>query len=66
METKAQLDQFITGKITWNRSAIGLLTEAVEMDVALTRSKHNIAEWCSYLPRDCVSAMIARGWDLST
>jgi hypothetical protein len=29
------------------------------------RSAENIALWKSYLPDDCVAAMIALGWDLS-
>jgi hypothetical protein len=30
------------------------------------RSRRNIAEWRSYLPKDCVDRMIEMGWDLST
>jgi hypothetical protein len=30
------------------------------------RSEENIREWMSYLPQDCVEAMIRMGWDEST
>lgn len=30
------------------------------------RSQQNIAQWSSYLPDDCVKAMISMGWDVST
>ena len=30
------------------------------------RSVANIISWRCYLPADCVNAMIAMGWDLST
>jgi hypothetical protein len=33
-------------------------------DVA--RSEENILQWTSYLPEDCVKAMIAMGWDVTT
>jgi hypothetical protein len=33
-------------------------------DVA--RSEENILQWRSYLPEDCVKAMIAMGWDVTT
>jgi hypothetical protein len=44
--------------------------EGVEADIApdevISRSARNIAAWRSYLPEDCVAAMIAMGWDEST
>ena len=46
-----------------------LLDEVLEVggrnDVS-GRSARNIAAWKSYLPADCVAAMIAMGWDEST
>jgi len=30
------------------------------------RAAANIADWCGYLPEDCVRAMIRDGWHLST
>jgi len=35
-------------------------------DEVIGRSARNIAAWRSYLPADCVAAMIAMGWDEST
>ena len=29
-------------------------------------SENNITKWASYLPDDCIKAMIAMGWDVST
>jgi len=30
------------------------------------RSANNIANWSSYLPADCVDAMVSLGWDRTT
>jgi hypothetical protein len=30
------------------------------------RSAQNIADWSSYLPADCVAAMVSLGWDHTT
>ena len=30
------------------------------------RAAHNISQWTSYLPPDCIKAMIAMGWDRTT
>jgi hypothetical protein len=35
-------------------------------DEVVARAARNIATWGSYLPADCVAAMIAMGWDEST
>jgi hypothetical protein len=32
----------------------------------VARSVYNISVWKSYLPLDCVNAMIRMGWDCST
>ena len=31
-----------------------------------THAADNISQWTSYLPPDCVKAMIAMGWDRTT
>jgi hypothetical protein len=35
-------------------------------DRVIARAAANIIEWRSYLPEDCVSAMINAGWQWST
>ena len=30
------------------------------------RSENNILRWMSYLPEDCIKAMIDMGWDVTT
>jgi|HubBroStandDraft_1064217.scaffolds.fasta_scaffold03338_11 hypothetical protein len=30
------------------------------------RAAQNISQWTSYLPPDCIKAMIAMGWDRTT
>ena len=41
--------------------------DAANLDrAAANRSKKNIADWSSYLPANCVTAMIALGWDRTT
>jgi hypothetical protein len=43
-------------------------TDADESDLVGTRARAaaNIKEWQSYLPADCVSAMLRLGWHLTT
>ena len=31
----------------------------------VARSARNIAQWRTYLPMDCVAAMVRQGWDRS-
>jgi len=31
-----------------------------------TRAAGNVVQWDSYLPADCVSAMVKMGWDKTT
>ena len=31
-----------------------------------TRSRKNILQWRSFLPKDCVDTMIRMGWDFTT
>jgi hypothetical protein len=33
------------------------------MAAAKARSAQNIAHWQTFLPQDCVAAMIRQGWD---
>jgi hypothetical protein len=35
-------------------------------DANRTRSEDNLFQWMSYLPEDCIKAMIAMGWDVTT
>jgi len=41
------------------------ISEEVGAEVA-TRAAQNILQWTSYLPPDCIKAMIAMGWDRTT
>jgi hypothetical protein len=35
-------------------------------DADQARSEENILQWMSYLPEDCVKAMMAMRWDVTT
>lgn len=35
-------------------------------DIAILRAARNVAEWKTYLPDDCVAAMINDGWHWTT
>jgi len=39
---------------------------ALVMDFEVARSVYNISVWRSYLPVDCIDAMIKMGWNYST
>jgi hypothetical protein len=41
------------------------INEEVDAEDA-ARAAQNILQWTSYLPPDCVKAMIAMGWDRTT
>jgi hypothetical protein len=41
------------------------INEAVGAEDA-ARAAQNILQWTSYLPPDCIQAMIAMGWDRTT
>jgi hypothetical protein len=41
-------------------------SSGAERVAEIARSERNILEWMSYLPEDCVSAMIRMGWDVTT
>lgn len=40
--------------------------DPVAAAAAIARAKRNVREWKSYLPDDCVEAMIRLGWHFST
>jgi hypothetical protein len=40
--------------------------EARVNDADIARSEENILQWMSYLPEDCIRAMIDMGWDITT
>jgi hypothetical protein len=35
-------------------------------DAVAARSKENVSQWISYLPRACINAMVKMGWDKTT
>jgi hypothetical protein len=56
------------------RRVSGVRTLTVDIDVELAesrlmagaddeRSAKNVSQWTSYLPKDCVDAMVKSGWD---
>jgi hypothetical protein len=48
----------IAGRATENRERVGAADGG--------RAAQNISLWTSYLPPDCIRAMIAMGWDRTT
>jgi hypothetical protein len=54
MKTEEQTPQDDTAEVN-----LTPLTSVVEM----ARSAGNIAQWLTYLPQDCVAAMVRQGWD---
>jgi hypothetical protein len=40
--------------------------QAGDYDDDAARSRKNILQWQSYLPNDCIEAMIRMGWDVTT
>jgi hypothetical protein len=56
MKTDGQVQQDVTAKLN-----LKPLVSAAEM----ARSALNISQWLTYLPQDCVDAMVRQGWDRS-
>ncbi len=61
MEPEAQLRE---GAVMDEAGADQDSTLSKNFEVA--RSVYNLSVWKSYLPSDCVNAMIRMGWDYST
>ena len=58
-----------TSAVTQNQShkADGQRTALLgTTDIAILRAASNVAEWRTYLPDDCVAAMINDGWHWTT
>ena len=64
METDTQARQRAPAELQAEPSDVTAPVEVRDVDAA--RSEQNILQWKSYLPEDCVKAMIAMGWDAST
>jgi hypothetical protein len=47
-------------------SDLPLPFQAVSPAALLARSEKNVSQWRSYLPEECVTAMIEMGWDFTT
>jgi hypothetical protein len=46
--------------------AIAARPRARESATNMARSEENILRWTSYLPKDCIRAMVLMGWDINT
>jgi hypothetical protein len=64
METNTLAQHFVEFLREPAEAAAPVEVRANEDDVA--RSEENILRWMSYLPEDCIRAMIDMGWDVST
>jgi hypothetical protein len=63
MQTSRRAHAKLTSLYDW----IGLTPEEMLLTRAeRARSVANIRFWKSYLPADCVTTMVAMGWDLTT
>jgi hypothetical protein len=66
MDTDTQAKQRVSVDLPTEPSGPTVPVEARVSDADLARSEENILQWTSYLPEDCVKAMIAMGWDVGT
>ncbi len=54
---------------SWTSRVVPSPTRAHASDrtgLTADRSAQNIADWSTYLPADCVTAMVSLGWDHTT
>ena len=66
METDTQVLQRVFVELPMELSDTASPIDARGSDADVLRSENNIFEWMSYLPEDCIKAMIAMGWDVTT
>jgi len=62
--------------VEWLRGRVSVLREikvtfkasnsTANRGVSVADSEQTVAEWLTYLPKDCVKAMIERGWHITT
>jgi len=65
METNTQVLQRAFAEFPVESSdSASPIDSRVNADVV--RSENNILQWMSYLPEDCIRAMINMGWDVTT
>ena len=66
METNSHVLQTAFIGIPRDAPDLPLPFQAVSPAALLARSEKNISQWMSYLPKECVTAMIEMGWDITT
>jgi hypothetical protein len=66
METDPQMLQRVFVELPIDLSDTASPVDAQGSDADVVRSESNILQWMSYLPEDCIKAMIAMGWDVTT
>ena len=66
MEANTQVLKRVFVKLPMESSDTALPIDVRVSDADVVRSENNILQWMSYLPEDCIRAMIAMGWDVST
>jgi hypothetical protein len=70
MKTEASTTEASTGEPA-DAESLPILDGATDIDQGAgtgdaARAADNISQWTSYLPPDCIKAMIAMGWDRTT
>lgn len=66
MKIDALARQVLCQETDWTFTQAESTHDAFELALQATRSQQNIAPWKSYLPEQCVTTMIALGWDRTT
>lgn len=56
MKSDGQVKQDLTAEIA---------VSPVPTAAVMARAALNVSEWLTYLPQDCVDAMVRQGWDRS-
>jgi hypothetical protein len=66
MEADTQVLQRVFVRIPVGSSDTASPIDMRVSDADVVRSENNILQWMSYLPEDCIKAMIAMEWDITT
>jgi hypothetical protein len=66
METNSHVFPTAFVRYPMELSDLPLPFQAVSPAALAARSEKNVSQWTSYLPAECVTAMIEMGWDITT
>lgn len=66
MDTNAQIQRVFAELPVESLELAPAIDQSFDDADAVRRSESNILQWMKFLPEDCITRMIAMGWDVTT